>query len=147
MAPHNRITLDETFPESLAAFRDVEIQIAKSEFDPLLKHLVKLRISQINGCVFCVKMHNDEARADGESQDRLDHLVVWRDVDFFSTRDKAALELAEALTMKGSGDELEQLYQEVDKHFTPQERDALTLCILMINMWNRMQIANHYIRF
>jgi len=147
MSQVNRIHIAKNFPAAMEAFVKVEAVLDASGFDPMLRHLVKLRVSQINGCVFCVNMHTTEARADGETNERLDHLVVWRDVDFYSDAEKAALAWAEALTSKGAGTDIDQLHGALAVHFSAEEIDALMLVVVMINTWNRLQVATHQQRF
>jgi len=147
MGKIDRIHIAKTAPKAMGAFIAIEGLLDASGFDPMLRHLVKLRVSQINECVFCVNMHTSEAREDGESNERLDHLVVWRHVDCFSDAEKAALAWAEALTCKGAGADLETLHQALLVHFSQDEIDTLMLVVLMINTWNRLQIATHQSSF
>jgi len=142
-----RVTLTKTVPEAIAAFGRIEEMFATCPVDPLLRHLVKLRVSQINGCAYCVNMHTGEAREDNETEARLDHLVVWRNTDLFSGAEKAALAWAEAMTVQGSGADLEALHGELTSHFSQEEIDYLTLIIVMINTWNRLQGVNHNATF
>ena len=121
----------------------VEEVLKASGFDPILRHLVKLRISQINGCAYCVNMHNREAREDGETNERLDHVVVWRHVDLFTDAEKAALAWAEALTTRGTNVGLDGLHDRLEQHFSREDIGTLTLIVVMINNWNRLQIAMH----
>ncbi len=125
-----------------AELAKVEGIIADSHLPAGIKHLVKLRVSQINGCVYCVGMHNKEARDDGEIQDRLDHLVVWRQCGKFSEPEMAALAWAEALTLHGP-ETLEHLHDELERHFDHDTVGALTLSVVMINAWNRLAISMH----
>ena len=111
--------------------------------DRRLHHLVWLRASQINGCAFCVKMHTREAREDGESSERLDRLVVWRHVDDFDAREKAAFAWTEALTLPDPKDDLSALRATLRQHMSDREIGLLTSAIAMINLWNRMQLATH----
>jgi len=142
-----RVTLVKTVPHALAAFGGIEEMFATCPIDPLLRHLVKLRVSQINGCAFCVNMHTGEAREDNETTERLDHLVVWRNTDLFSVAEKTALAWAETLTVQGSGTDLALLHGELKLHFSQEEIDYLTLIIVMINTWNRLQVSNHNATF
>ena len=121
----------------------VEEVLKASGFDPILRHLVKLRVSQINGCAYCVNMHNREAREDGETNERLDHVVVWRHVDHFNDAEKAALAWAEALTTRGTNVGLDGLHDRLEQHFSHEDIGTLTLIVVMINNWNRLQIAMH----
>jgi AhpD family alkylhydroperoxidase len=147
MSRATRVTLVKTAPDALAAFGSIEEMFATCPVDPLLRHLVKLRISQINGCAYCVNMHTGEARDDNETEARLDHLVVWRNTDLFSAAEKAALAWAEAMTVQGSGADLDLLHGELKVHFSQDEIDYLTLIIMMINTWNRLQVSNHNAAF
>ena len=147
MSRATRVTLPKTVPDALAAFGSIEDMFATCPVDPLLRHLVKLRVSQINGCVFCVNMHTGEARDDNETEGRLDQLVVWRNSDLFTDAEKAALAWAEAITVQGSGADLSQLHAELTAHFSQEEIDYLTLIIVMINTWNRLQVSNHNVTF
>ncbi|AXI03819.1 carboxymuconolactone decarboxylase family protein [Aquirhabdus parva] len=108
-----------------------------------LHHLVVLRASQINGCAFCVKMHISEAKADGETQERLDRLIVWRHCDDYSAQEKAAFAWTEALTVVNTQANLEPLRQELVKYFSEEQISALTVTIGLINLWNRLQISQH----
>ena len=132
----------QQIPEAVKALVAAETETAKG-MDPLLRHLVKLRASQINGCAFCVKMHLAEARQDGETQDRLDRVVVWAQVDDFDAREKAALAWTEALTYLDRGADHTALKQRLAQHFSDPEIAALTACIALINLWNRLMVATH----
>ncbi|WP_417471705.1 carboxymuconolactone decarboxylase family protein [Luteimonas mephitis] len=110
--------------------------------DRMLHHLVVLRASQINGCAHCVKMHTREAREDGESNERLDRLVVWRHVDDYTPREKVALAFTEAMTRLDDQSVLPELRATLREHFTDQEVAALGADIAMINLWNRISISN-----
>jgi len=90
-----------------------------------------------------VKMHLAEARQDGETQDRLDRVVVWEHVDEFDAREKAALAWTEALTYLDRGVDLEPLKQRLKQHFSDPEIVALTACVALINLWNRLMVATH----
>ena len=143
MLQTNAFDYQKQIPETLKAWRGAEQAIAAEGLDPMLRHLVKLRASQINGCAFCVKMHLAEARQDGESSDRLDRLVVWPQVNDFNAREKAALAWTEALTYLDRGVDLTPLKQALKAHFSDHEIAALTATIAMINLWNRLMVATH----
>jgi len=147
MLSKDRIDLRTHVPLALGTFEKVEGQIAQSGLDVMLRHLVKLRVSQINGCAFCVEMHTREARDGGETDQRLDHLVVWREVDLFTDAEKAALAWAEALTVQGNGVSLDGLHEHLRHHFSDEDIATLCTVIVMINTWNRLQVASHNTRF
>ena len=109
--------------------------------EPSLFHLIKLRASQINGCAYCIDMHNREARKDGETQQRLDLLSVWRETNFFSDREKAALAWTEALTLISETNAPDSEYEALAAVFDERERVAITLAISAINGWNRFAIG------
>ena len=107
---------------------------------PLLE-LVKMRASQINGCAYCLDMHSKDARALGETEQRLYLLNAWREAPFYSDRERAALEWTEAVTLVAQSQVSDGVYERVKPHFTPEELANLTLAIVTINGWNRLSIA------
>lgn len=110
-----------------------------------LIHLVKLRVSQINGCAFCQCMHANEARRDGERQSRLDVLAGWREAPGFSVRERAALAWAEALTLLAHREISDAIYAEASDQFTLQELANLTTVTIEINGWNRIAVAFRFL--
>ena len=130
-------------PEIIERMVALEALIKQHGIDKMLFHLMKLRASQINGCAFCVKMHTKEARDDGETNARLDHLVVWKHVGGYSERERAALAWTEALTNLDADLEPGALRAELRRHFSDREVGALTAIVAMINMWNRLAISTH----
>ena len=130
-------------PDIIERMVGLEGLIKQHGVDKMLLHLIKLRASQINGCAFCVKMHTKEARDDGETNERLDHLVVWKHVGGYSERERAALAWTEALTGLDAGLEPGPLRAELRRHFSDKEIGALTAAVAMINMWNRIAISTH----
>jgi len=143
MLQTNAFDYQRQIPQIIKAMVASEQATAASGLDPVLRHLVKLRASQINGCAFCVKMHLAEARKDGETQERLDRLVVWRHVDDFSEREKAALAWTESMTRLDPDADRSALKQRLAQSFSDPEIAALTATIAMINLWNRLQVAAH----
>ncbi|MBD1549080.1 carboxymuconolactone decarboxylase family protein [Roseibium aggregatum] len=137
------INHEQHIPDVLRAFAEAHARICKTPLDGRLHHLVKLRASQINECAFCVKMHNAEARKDGETADRLERLVVWRHVDDFTDAERAALAWTEALTRLDDKEDYGRLRADLQQHFTDEEISAITAAAAMINLWNRIGISNH----
>lgn len=107
-----------------------------------LLQLVKMRSSQINGCAFCLDMHSKDARAAGETEQRLYGLEAWRESPFYSERERAALEWCEALTLIGETHAPDEVYERVRKHFDETEIANLSLAIVAINGWNRLAISS-----
>jgi AhpD family alkylhydroperoxidase len=103
--------------------------------------LVKLRASQINGCAFCIDLHTKDARADGESEQRLYTLSAWRETPFFTDRKRAALAWAEAVTNIASEHVSDSLYRATRERFSEEELFNLTVTVVSVNSWNRLCIA------
>src|SRR6185369_13250717 len=118
----------------------VQATIEAGGLDPKLLHLVKMRASQINGCAYCIDMHTKDARAGGETEQRLYGLMAWRETPFYSERERAALEWTEALTLISQNNVPDELYERVRKQFTEAELINLSLAIVAINGWNRLAI-------
>ena len=107
---------------------------------PLLE-LVKIRASQINGCAYCIDMHTKDARAAGETEQRIYALDAWRETPFFSDRERAALEWAETVTRVADTHVPDAVYERVREHFSEAETVALTFALVAINGWNRLAIS------
>ncbi|RUO26545.1 carboxymuconolactone decarboxylase family protein [Aliidiomarina minuta] len=130
-------------PQLLKSLLDLG-EAAAQVIEPKLVHLIKLRVSQLNGCAFCMKMHAAEAREDGEAQTRLDVLAGWRETELFSVREQAALSWAESLTLlAGSKEVAEATYQHVSEQLTDEELANLTALVIEINGWNRIAVGFH----
>jgi AhpD family alkylhydroperoxidase len=106
-----------------------------------LFHLVEIRASQMNGCAYCIDMHTKEARAAGETEQRIYALSAWRETPFFTDRERAALEWAEAVTRIGDTHAPDKIYERVAAEFSEEELVALTFGIVVINSWNRLAIS------
>lgn len=113
----------------------------EASLDKSLAELVKIRASQINGCANCINMHSIDARAHGESEQRLYLLAAWREAPVYTPRERAALAWTEALTRLSEGHTQKAVKAELDAHFTPEEQVNLTLLINIINGWNRLVAA------
>ncbi len=143
MSETSAVRYDQEIPDILQALAGVHEAIDEHRFDRGLLHLVQLRASQINGCAHCVKMHTREARQDGETNERLDRVIVWRHTNDFSEREKAAFAWTEALTHLDGNADLAPLRARLRAHFTDQEIGVLTAMVAMINLWNRIQVSRH----
>jgi AhpD family alkylhydroperoxidase len=102
---------------------------------------MKVRASQINGCAYCIDMHTKDARARGETEQRLYELDAWRETPFYTDRERAALEWTEALTLINNGHVPDDLYRRVHQHFNDDEMVALSIAVVAINGWNRLAIS------
>jgi AhpD family alkylhydroperoxidase len=112
-----------------------------SKLEPALIELVKTRASQLNGCAFCIDMHTKDARAAGETEQRLYGLNAWRETPFYTERERAALAWTEAVTLVSVGQVPDAVYEEAKAHFSEEELVNLTMAIVTINGWNRLAIA------
>lgn len=119
----------------------LEKHIRSSGLEHSLLELVKTRASQINGCAFCLDMHTKDARAAGETEQRLYGLNAWREAPYYSDRERAALAWTEAVTLVSESHVPDEVYEEVRKHFNDADLVNLTLAIIAINGWNRLAIA------
>jgi AhpD family alkylhydroperoxidase len=113
----------------------------ESGLEPSLLDLVKVRGSQINRCAYCIDMHTKDARARGESEQRLYALDAWRETPFYSDRERAALEWTETLTLIAENQVPDDVYERVHRHFNDDELVSLTLSVVAINAWNRLAIS------
>lgn len=127
--------------EGVSALSKVESYVRHSGLERSLLELVKTRASQINGCGYCLDMHTKDARAAGETEQRLYALSAWREAPFYTERERAALEWTEAITLISQNDVPDELYERVRQHFDDKELVDLTLAVTTINTWNRLAIA------
>jgi AhpD family alkylhydroperoxidase len=142
-----RIDIEQQLPDAyqalMAVYETVEAAVARAGLDQKLIELAKLRVSQINGCAFCTDLHSRDARRLGETERRLYLLPAWRETDLYSERDRAALELAEAMTRLPAAQEVpDEVYREVTKVFTAEEYAALAWSITVINAFNRLCVTS-----
>lgn len=136
-----RIAYMKVAPGAMKAMRGLEAYLAECGLEPSLLDLVKTRASQINGCAYCLDMHTKDARARGESEQRLYALDAWQETPFYTERERAALAWAEAVTLIACGHVPDELYEAVRQHFTEEELVNLTLAVVAINGWNRFAIS------
>jgi len=136
----SRLDFWKTAPQGIAALRGLNAYVEGSGLEHSLLELVKTRASQINGCAYCLDMHTKDARAAGETEQRLYTLSAWRETPFFSDRERAALAWTEAVTRISEGDIGDALYDEVRRSFSDKEMVDLTLAVVVINGWNRVAI-------
>ena len=136
-----RLDYKAASPEAFRAMLHTEQQVHKSGLEEPLLELVKSRASQLNGCAWCLDMHTKDARARGETEQRLYLLPVWREARCYSERERAALAWTEAVTLLTGGDVPDGVYATARAHFDEKALVDLTLAIVAINGWNRMNVA------
>ncbi len=136
-----RIEYPKAAPGVLKTMLGVEEYLHGCGLESSLLELVKMRASQLNGCAFCLDMHSKDARAAGETEQRLYLLDAWREAPFYSEREQAALAWTEALTLVAADHVPDEVYNEARQHFSEQELVNLSLAVIAINGWNRLAIA------
>jgi AhpD family alkylhydroperoxidase len=136
-----RINFVKIAPEAYRAMAGLEAYLANCGLEKSLRELVKLRASQLNGCAFCIDMHWKDARAAGESEQRLYGLDAWKESPYYSDRERAALAWTDALTFISDEHVPDAVYEAVRPHFSEKELSDLTWAIAAINAWNRVAIA------
>ncbi|MDH2426609.1 carboxymuconolactone decarboxylase family protein [Sphaerisporangium sp. TRM90804] len=133
-----RFSLRDTAPEIYQAMRALDAAVEGSGLEPSLIELVKIRASQLNGCAYCIDMHTRDARAGGESEQRVYALTAWHETPFFTPRERAALELTEAATLLPANGVSDELYERTARHFSEGDLVKLIWAIVVINAWNRV---------
>jgi AhpD family alkylhydroperoxidase len=116
-------------------------ELDKVEFDPQLRELVRIRASQINGCAYCIDMHTKDARAIGETEQRIYALPAWRETPFFTEKERAALAFTESVTLLATDHVPTEDYDAVAARFSPEEVAALVSLIVAINAWNAIAVS------
>ena len=136
-----RMEYQKVAPGVSQAMSQLQRYVSESGLEPILLELVKTRASQINGCAYCLDMHTKDARAHGETEQRLYALSAWRETPFYSERERAALAWTEAVTLVSETHVPDDVYEQARKQFSEQELANLTLAIIAINGWNRLAIS------
>ena len=136
-----RLDVSRVSPKAMQAMGGLESYVSSTGLEHPLLELVKMRASQINGCAFCLDMHSKDARAAGETEQRLYLLNAWREAPLYSDRERAALAWTEAVTLIGEGHVPGDVYAATREHFHEDELVSLTMAIVAINGWNRLCIA------
>jgi AhpD family alkylhydroperoxidase len=116
-------------------------ELDQAEIDPRLRELIRIRASQLNGCAYCIDMHTKDARAIGETEQRIYALPAWAETPFFTARERAALAFTEAITLVADTHVPDEAYQAVAAEFSPQEVGALVSLVVTINAWNAIGVS------
>src|SRR6476659_9198487 len=128
-------------PDAYKAMIGLETYMNKSSIEKPLQHLLKLRVSQLNGCAYCIDMHWKDLRAAGESEQRLYGLDAWRESPYYTDRERAALEWVEAVTLLTDGFVPDAVFETAQAQFNEKELVDLTMAAVTINSWNRLSVA------
>lgn len=141
---HQRLDIHDVDATAHQAVFAMESYVRNSGLDPRLYELVKIRASQLNGCAYCLDMHNRDARAEGEDQRRLDVLSAWREApELFTAQERAALAFTESVTRIGDAGVPDAVWQDVAERFDKAEIVHLLMAVATINVWNRLAVATH----
>src|SRR4051812_27326678 len=136
-----RLNYAEAAPQGYRAMLTLSRYAEECDLEPLLLELVRMRASQINGCAYCLDMHSKDARALGETEQRLYGLDAWREAPYYTERERAALEFTESLTLVTQGHVPDDVYERARKQFSEKELVELAMIAVAINGWNRLAIG------
>ena len=136
-----RINIMEAGQGALKAMLGLSAYLSRSGLEKQLLELLDFRVSQINGCAYCLDMHSKDLRAGGETEQRLYLLSAWRESPFYTERERAALAWAEAVTLVADGHVPDDVYEQARAQFSEEELVNLTLAVVAINGWNRFNVA------
>jgi AhpD family alkylhydroperoxidase len=137
----SRIEIAKAPPGAVHALLGLEKYVRSSGLEESLLNLVRMRASQINGCAYCLDMHSKDARAAGETEQRLYLLNAWRETTFYTERERAALAWTEAVTLVSENQVPDEVYNQALQHFSEPELVNLTIAVIAINSWNRLSIS------
>ncbi|TGN17691.1 carboxymuconolactone decarboxylase family protein [Leptospira idonii] len=137
----SRIEYYPHFPDAFGKMVEIGKLIRSSSLGHNLIHLLNIRISQINGCIFCIDMHVKEAKIDGEKEIRLHHIAGWKESPLFDARERAAFLWAETVTLLSENNVPDAVYEEVRSVFSEQEMVSLTMAVAHMNSWNRIAVS------
>ncbi len=138
---YKRINYAEVAPDAVKAMYALGKYLANSSIEKSLQDLVRLRASQVNGCVLCVDMHTQDLKEQGMDERKIHSTVVWYESPFFNERERAALAWADAVTLVSEGHVPDDVYQQARQHFNEKELTDLTFVLANINAWNRIAIS------
>ncbi|HTN44880.1 MAG TPA: carboxymuconolactone decarboxylase family protein [Flavipsychrobacter sp.] len=138
-----RVNIQQAQPEAWKALYSLAGILSKSSLTPIQTHLIKVRVSQINSCTYCINMHTKEALKIGETQQRLFLLSAWRETVIFTEEEKAILLLIEEVTLIHQHGVSDNAYQQAEKFFSPQTISEIIMSAILMNSWNRIAVSTH----
>jgi AhpD family alkylhydroperoxidase len=138
-----RTAIAKELPVAYQAMTGLEKYLETTSIDKQLRELIKIRASQINGCAFCINMHTKDARALGETEQRIYALSAWRDTPYFTPAERAVLALTESVTVITKEHVPDAVYDEAAKYFDSKQLGEMIMCIITINAWNRIAISTN----
>ncbi len=141
--PAEYVNIYKAFPAGYEGMRAFEDAARSGPLDPVIRELVKLRASQVNGCAYCIDMHYKDARAAGETEERMYMLPAWREATLYTEAERSALALAEAITLIANGHVPADVEADARAQFDKESYAALVFTVVAINAWNRLAITCH----
>ncbi|OQP40792.1 hypothetical protein A4H97_14350 [Niastella yeongjuensis] len=138
-----RIVLQELQPKAYEALYGLEKYLSQSKIEPTIQELIRIRVSQINGCAFCINMHTKDARKHGETEQRIYGLNAWRETPFYTEKERAVLALAEEITHISVKGVTEETYNNALQQLGEEELAQVIMAVIAINAWNRIGISTH----
>lgn len=142
---NKRINIKDLEPNAYKAMSGLEQYIRSSKLPPLLREMIKIRASQINGCAYCIDMHTREALMLGEKQRRIFALSAWKESPLFTEEERAVLQLTEEVTLISKDALSDETYNKVLKFYGENELAQIIMQVIIINMWNRMAVSTNQI--
>ena len=140
-----RILIKELEPDAYKGMYELESYIRKSQIEPQLRELIKIRASQINGCAYCIDMHTQEAMKLGETQRRIFALSAWKESPLFTEKEKAVLQLTEEVTLISNDGLSDEAYNKVLEFFGENVLAQIIMQVIIINSWNRIAVSTHQV--
>ncbi|MDF3077356.1 MAG: carboxymuconolactone decarboxylase family protein [Sphingobacteriaceae bacterium] len=138
-----RVNIEKTLPEAYKTMISLSGVVGKAGLSAIQKHLIKVRVSQINSCAYCINMHTLEALKAGETQQRLFVLSAWRETDLFTAEEKALLALAEEVTLIHAQGISDNVYREASQFFSEERIAEIIMSAIVMSSWNRIAISGH----
>lgn len=136
-----RVNIYNTQPEAYHAIFAVEKYVKESNLQPLLEELIRTRVSQINGCAYCIQMHTQSALKAGESAERLFALTAWRESTMFTSEERAALALCDEITHISNSGVSDDTYTSAQRYFSDEKMSQIITLISLMNLWNRIAVS------
>ena len=138
-----RVNIEQAQPQAYKALYGLAVILSKSTLSPIQKHLIKVRVSQINSCAFCLNMHTKEALKVGETQQRLFVLSAWKETDLFTPEEKALLALTEEVTLIHKDGVSDATYKQAEQYFTAEAISDIIMSVIVMSAWNRIAVSTH----
>jgi AhpD family alkylhydroperoxidase len=138
-----RVNIEQSLPHAWKAMYALSVSLGKTSLTPIQQHLIKIRVSQINSCAFCINMHTKEALAIGETQQRIFVLSAWKETDLFTPEEKAILALTEEVTLIHQHGISDETYQQAEVFFNAETIGNIIMATIAMNGWNRIAVSTH----